>query len=66
MDYLQIEKYRLAFFFVHFLKMFFFSLSPSQNVFCLFASANQNESTQTRISPHKADMAWTVKAVFSH
>lgn len=64
MDYLQIEKYRIPILII--LCVFFF---PIWNVFALLQSAHQHSATQTRISPHIADMAGTIKAVlktFSH
>ena len=42
---------------------------PAQNVFAPLRSAFQHSATQTRISPHIANMARTIKAVlktFSH
>lgn len=64
MDYLQIEKYRLSYFVLVVL-----STPPPQNVFAPLRSAFQHSATQTRISPHIANMARTIKAVlktFSH
>lgn len=64
MDYLQIEKYRLALLF-----FLFFLLFPPEMSLPLLQSAYQHSATQTRISPHIADMARTIKAVlktFSH
>lgn len=62
MDYLQIEKYRLA---VLFFLMLFLLFPPEMSL----PLCNQHSTTQTRISPHIADVVRTIKAVlktFSH
>lgn len=62
MDYLQIEKYRLAVLFFFFF-FYVFLLFPPLKCLCPFTISPPIFSHLTRLSPNIADMARTIKAV---